>query len=70
MAEEMYALNVSATRELVPLPLGKYIADCRRVYAVKVGPGNQIDRLKAPLVPNGYIKIYGRDYCDTLSPLG
>lgn len=26
-------------------------------------------RLKAPLVANGYSKIFGRDYCDTLSPL-
>lgn len=53
MIDEMYALKASATWELVPLSLGKYIVGCRRAYAVKVCSDNQIDRHKAPLVANG-----------------
>ena len=38
---------------------------CRWVYAVKVGPDGQVDRLKARLVAKGYTQIFGLDYSDT-----
>ncbi|XP_052723914.1 uncharacterized protein LOC128193817 [Vigna angularis] len=50
MIAEMQALDHSNTWELVPLPPGKKAVGCRWVYAVKVGPDGEIDRLKARLV--------------------
>jgi len=54
---------------LVPLPPGKKPVGCPWVYAVKIGPNGQIDRLKARLVVKGYTQIYGLDYGDTFSPV-
>lgn len=51
---EMFALHSSGAWEIVPLPPGKSIIGCRWVYAAKVGPDGQIDRLKAQLVLKGY----------------
>ncbi|OIT00613.1 phosphoglucomutase, cytoplasmic [Nicotiana attenuata] len=69
MSDEMSALHTSGTWELVPLPSGKSTVGCRWVYAVKVGPNGQIDRLKACLVAKGYTQIFGLDYSDTFSPV-
>ena len=54
MIDEMQALEQSDTWELVPLPPDKKTEGCRWVYAVKVGPNGEIDRLKARLVAKGY----------------
>nr|XP_009794239.1 PREDICTED: merozoite surface protein CMZ-8-like [Nicotiana sylvestris] len=45
MIDEMSALHASDTWELVPLPAGMSTVGCRWVYAVKVGPDGQVDRL-------------------------
>ena len=66
MAKEMDTLYSNGTWELVALPSGKSLVDCRWVYTVKVGPDGQIDRLKAHLVAKGYTQQYGSDY-DTFS---
>ncbi|KOM38441.1 hypothetical protein LR48_Vigan03g182300 [Vigna angularis] len=65
----MIAEMHSNTWELVPLPLGKKTVGCRWVFAIKVGPNGDIDRLKVRLVAKGYTQVYGLDYCDTFSPM-
>ena len=69
MIVEMQALEHSDTWELVPLLPGKKVVGCRWVYAIKVGPNGEVDRLKAQLVAKGYTQIYGLDYGDTFSPV-
>ncbi|KAF3627323.1 hypothetical protein FXO37_29902 [Capsicum annuum] len=66
----MSTLHASGTWELVSLPVGKSTKStvgCRWVYAVKVGPDGQVDRLKAHLVAKGYTQILRLDYSDTFS---
>ena len=47
MVDEMSALHKSGTWELVSLLASKSNVGCRWVYAVKIGPDGQVDRLKA-----------------------
>ncbi|RVX16790.1 Retrovirus-related Pol polyprotein from transposon RE1 [Vitis vinifera] len=55
--------------QVVVLPSSKSTVGCRWVYAVKVGPDGQVDRLKAYLVAKGYTQVYGSDYGDTFPPV-
>ena len=67
MVDEISALHKSGTWELVSLPTGKSIVGFRWVYAVKIGPDGQVDRLKARLVAKGYTQIFGLDYIDSFA---
>ncbi|RVX22062.1 Retrovirus-related Pol polyprotein from transposon RE1 [Vitis vinifera] len=67
MVDEMAALHSNGTWDLVVLPSGKSTVSCRWVYAVKVGPDGQVDRLKARLVAKGYTQcIYLVVYVDDI----
>ena len=67
MAEEMDALYSNGTWELIALPPSKSpIGNCW-IYTMKVGPDDQVDRLKAQLVAKEYTRQYGSDYYDIFS---
>ena len=69
MIDEMSALHTSGTWELVSLPAGKSTVGCRWVYAVKISPDGQVDRLKARFIAKGYTQIFDLDYTDTFTPV-
>ncbi|MCO5596996.1 hypothetical protein L7F22_051068 [Adiantum nelumboides] len=55
MDEEMAALDVNETWELVPLPEGKKPIGCKWVYKVKHNANGSISRCKARLVAKVYV---------------
>ncbi|MCO5575224.1 hypothetical protein L7F22_029022 [Adiantum nelumboides] len=67
MDEEMAALYVNETWELVPLPEGEKSIGCKWVYKVKHNANGSISRYKAKLVAKGYAQTYGIDYKETFS---
>jgi hypothetical protein len=67
MDEEMAALDVNATWELVALPKDKKAIGCKWVYKIKHNVDGSMNRYKARLVAKGYAQIYGIDYEETYS---
>ena len=56
------------TWELVKLPRGKKLVECRWVFTVKYRSDGSIERYKAMLVAKGYTQTYGIDYLETSAP--
>uniref|UniRef100_A0A2N9I8J9 Uncharacterized protein n=1 Tax=Fagus sylvatica TaxID=28930 RepID=A0A2N9I8J9_FAGSY len=54
MEEEMHALELNHTWDLIPKPAGTSIVGCRWVFTVKQNPDGTVDRLKARLVAKGF----------------
>ncbi len=69
MDEEMAALDVHATWELVALPKDKKAIGCKWVYKIKHNANGFVSRYKARLVAKGYAQTYGIDYEETCSPV-
>jgi len=69
MDEEMAALDVNVTWELVTLPKDKKTIRCKWVYKVKHNADEFMNRYKTRLVAKGYAQTYGIDYEETYSPV-
>ena len=70
MDEEMDALDLNETWDLVPFLEGKNVIGCNKwVYKVKYNSHGTISKYKARLVAKGYAQTYGIDYEETFSPI-
>ncbi|MCO5604226.1 hypothetical protein L7F22_058389 [Adiantum nelumboides] len=67
MDEEMAALDVNETWELISLLESKKSIGCKCVYKVKHNADGSISRYKARLVAKGYAQTYGFDYEETFN---
>ena len=69
MDEEMRALLLNHTWDIVLLPEGKKHVGCRWVYTLKCKADGSLERYKARLVALGYTQTHGIDYQDTFAPV-
>ena len=69
MDEEMRALLLNHTWDIVLLPEGKKPVGCRWVYTLKCKADGSLERYKARLVAQGYTQTHGIDYQDTFAPV-
>ncbi len=67
--DEMAALDVNATQELVALLEDKKAIGCKWVYKIKHNIDRFVNKYKARLVAKGYAQTYGIHYEETYSPV-
>ena len=67
MEEELRALEVNQTWDIVNLPPMKKPIECRWVFTVKYLSDGNIERHKARLVAQGYNQTYSIDYGETFA---
>ena len=69
MKEEFGSLQKSNTWELVDLPPGRKLVQCKWVYKTKfVADGSPL-KYKAKLVAKVYSQVHGIDYNETFAPV-
>ena len=67
MEEELRALEVNQTWDIVNLPPMKKPIGCRWVFTVKYLSDGNIERYKARLLAHEYKLTYGIDYSETFA---
>ncbi|KAJ9558897.1 hypothetical protein OSB04_013511 [Centaurea solstitialis] len=69
MDDEITALRINNTWELVPRPKSTNVVGSKWVFRTKYLSDGSVDRLKARLVAQGFTQIPGFDYSHTFSPV-
>ena len=69
MKEEFISLQKSNTWELVDLPPGRKLVQCKWVYKTKFAADGSPLKYKARLVAKGYSQVHGIDYNETFAPV-
>ena len=69
MKEELDALSKNHTWDLVTLPLGKSVVDCKWIYKIKTHFDGSIECYKSCLVAKGFTREYEIDYEETFAPV-
>ena len=69
MDEEFDLLHDNQTWELVPLPPGRKLVQCKWIYKTKIVFDGTTTKYKARLVEKGYSQVQGLDYNETFAPL-
>lgn len=69
MNSEIQSMKSNQTWDLVKLPQGRKVVDCRWVFKIKPGDQNRPARYKARLCARGFTQIYGIDFDETYAPV-
>ena len=69
MKEEFISLQKNNTWELVDLPPGRNLVQCKWVYKTMFPADGSPLKYKARLVSKGYSQVHGIDYNDTFAPM-
>ena len=69
MQEELEALDMNKTWDLVTLPRGRKAIGNKLVYKIKRDDNNQVERYRARLVVKGYAQKEGIDFNEIFSPV-
>lgn len=67
--EEMKALEINYTWDLVPRSLNMNVVGCCSVLKAKLQANGSLERLKARLIAKGFNKKEGVDFSETFSPV-
>jgi hypothetical protein len=69
MNSEIQSMERNQTWDLVKLPQGRKVVDCKWVFKIKPGDQNRPARYKARLCARGFTQIYGIDFDETYAPV-
>ena len=69
MDEEMNSLKKNRTWELVSLPPGRKLVQCKWVFQTKVAENGSTYKYKARMGPKIFSQVQGVDYHETFAPV-
>ncbi|XP_074360061.1 putative mitochondrial protein AtMg00820 [Apium graveolens] len=69
MNEELEALELNQTWEIMQLPPGKHVIGCKWIYRTKYKPDGSVDKYKARLVILGCNQRPGEEFSETFAPV-